>query len=144
MYKIIVVLMFVVIMLHGCKDENNIKQEKSVKPNIPTVSKKSTSGLSLDEQKIKSFDILSEILELIESSSREAVKPQIEKSYLELIKTCPDVGLAQEAYWKLLVMYKEENTPESLAKADALYAQFQTNYPDSVMQKTLSVIMAKK
>ena len=100
----------------------------------------SQTVLSKEEQEKKAFKLFEEILSVVQESTGEENFRKVEQLYLELIKTCPDIGLAQEGSWRLFSKYYEQGSPESLAKAKDLYAYFIKRYPTSVFREP----MAKK
>lgn len=115
--------------------------EQSTTPAVSTsLDLSSKALLSKEEQEKKAFKLFEEILGVVQETDGEEAFIKVEQLYLEIIKTCPDVGLAQEGSWRLFLKYYEQGSPESLAKAKDLYAYFTKRYPTSVFREP----MAKK
>lgn len=100
-------------------------------------TEKAAQELSSEEQKSAAYEIFKEILTLSDSPEREKNLPQIKALYREIIEKYPDLGLAQEAYLRLIMLAKEEKTAAGNAEAENVYAEFSQKYPDSKIQRIL-------
>jgi TolA-binding protein len=108
------------------------------KPPVEKKQKKVTS-----EREAKAFEIFDQILTLTETPDTKDVLPQIETLYLKIIKEYPDTALAQESYWRLIMLYVEKSTPPEYEKAENLYREFLKKYPDSVMDNPIENTLSK-
>jgi len=90
-----------------------------------------TRELSVEEQDKMALEVFQKVFTLIEDSSREAVLPQMEALYLDLIQKYPKAKLAQESYWRLALMYTNDFNPPAYEKIEGLYGRFISLYPDS-------------
>ena len=100
--------------------------------------------MSIEEQKKEAYDILKEILLLSESPEREKKLPEIKVLYRKIINKYPDLGLAQESYMRLVILAREENTPDGDAEAESLYEEFMRKYPGSRLQRIIENELKKK
>lgn len=103
-----------------------------------SVEKSSQAILSKEEQEKKAFQLFEEILNVVQDSAGEESFAKVEKLYLEIINTCPDIGLAQESSWRLFSKYFDQGSPEGKAKAKELYASFIKRYPNSVFREPMA------
>ncbi len=88
--------------------------------------------LTLEEQDKGAFEILNKILGLAEKTAdRQALLPQMEALYEEIIDKYPDAMLVEESYWKVIAMDIEEFKPPKVDKAEKLYRDFFRRYPAS-------------
>lgn len=98
--------------------------------------------LSPSEQDAKALEAFKRILTLTEEAPREAILPQIEVAYLEIIREYPDSSIAQESYWRLVLIYVDESIPPRYDEAERLYNEFIKKYPKlqtrSMIEDTLS------
>ncbi len=93
---------------------------------------KAKEALIPAEQDAKALAAFNEILSISQASdSRQAVLPQIEKIYNEIITKYPEASLAQESYWRLIAIYVNDYNPPAYEKAEALYNEFFKKYPES-------------
>lgn len=106
---------------------------------VPPQTKES---LSHSEQDAKALEAFKRILTLTEEASREAILPQIEVAYLEIIREYPDSSIVQESYWRLVLIYVDESIPPRYDEAERLYNEFIKKYPKSqtrsIIEDTLS------
>ncbi|GBE06830.1 hypothetical protein BMS3Abin10_02487 [bacterium BMS3Abin10] len=101
-------------------------------------------ALPVSEQESRALESFTDILEISGSSrDRQAVLPEMEKIYMEIIDYYPDAALAQESYLKLVEIYLREYSPPSYAKAEGLYKQFRGKYPGSVLRGFIEETIAK-
>ncbi|MFN3739328.1 MAG: hypothetical protein ACK4TF_01480 [Thermodesulfovibrionales bacterium] len=77
-----------------------------------------------EEQEKKALEAFNKILELTETGSREEILPRLENAYLDIIKNYPVAPLAQESYWRLIVIYTREYNPPKTEEAEAAYKNF--------------------
>ena len=131
--RIISLLCFFVFwgMMAGCAQKTAEVKQNSIESREPV------RVLSIEEQKKEAFVILNEILLLSNGPDREINRPEIKSLYREIIDRYPDLGLAQEGYMRLIILAKEENTPEGDAEAESLYREFLQQYPDSQLQRII-------
>jgi len=111
---------------------------EEAKPLIEKEQKKITS----DREK-KAYEIFNEILTLTETTDTKTVLPQIEALYLRIIKEYPDTALAQESYWRLVLLYVDKYTPPKYEKAEDLYSEFLKKYPGSVIRNLIEDTLSK-
>jgi tetratricopeptide (TPR) repeat protein len=112
-----------------------VKEKETARP-TPTASQK--------EREAEAFVKFNEILEVSRSGrDRNAVLPKMEELYIELITEYPDVPVAQESYWKLIELYIKDHSPPQYDKAEKLYQDFTSSYPQSglkgLIDKTLAL-----
>jgi tetratricopeptide (TPR) repeat protein len=99
--------------------------------------------LSPSEQDAKALEAFKRILTLTEEASREAILPQIEIAYLEIIREYPDSSIAQESYWRLVLIYVDESIPPRYDEAERLYNEFIKKYPESQMRSMIEDTLSK-
>lgn len=97
-------------------------------------SEKADQKADLTNRKDKAYEIFEEILILNETSDMKDAFPKIESLYFKIIHEYPDTALAQECYWRLVILYVEKNTPPLFEKAENTYAEFLKKYPESVIR----------
>ena len=88
------------------------------------------------EQNRKAMVIFEQILDLISNSSRLSALPKLEAGYLDIINKYPQASVVPECYWRLELIYLNDYNPPHIEKAEAIYGEFITKFPDSTM-KTL-------
>lgn len=88
-------------------------------------------------QDTKAMESYGEILEMTLLDDRQAVLPRMEQAYKDIIKRYPDAYLAQESYWRLVLLHLEQYNPPRVDKADAYYREFLDKYPDSKIKVVL-------
>jgi tetratricopeptide (TPR) repeat protein len=96
------------------------------------------------EREAEAFAKFNEILVVKRSArDRESALPKMEELYIELINEYPDVPVAQESYWKLIEIYVNDHSTPQYDKAEKLYNDFVSNYPQSgfkgLIEKTLAL-----
>lgn len=109
---------------------------------VPEVSEPAVQ-LTPEEQNTRAFEILEEILQLSDTFYRKENIPQIKVLYREIIETCPDTGVAQESFLRLILLAKEEKTDEGDAAAAQLYREFLERYPDSRLKRIIENELAR-
>lgn len=88
--------------------------------------------LPIEEQERKSRERFEEILDLkMAALDRKAVLPVIRSIYEEIITDYPDAYLAQESYWRLIIISLEDHFPPKTEDAVSLYGEFTAKYPES-------------
>ncbi len=95
------------------------------------------------DREAKAYDLFNEILTLTETSDINAVFPQMEALYLEIIRGYPDTALAQESYWRLISLYVDKSTPPEYEKAENSYKEFLKKYPGSVIKNVIEDTLSK-
>ncbi len=129
--KKIPVLILLTVLVFACAPQ--VKREETVKP-IP---------LSREEQEKKALEAFNKILELTETGSREEILPRLENAYIDIIKLYPEAPLAQESYWRLIVIYTRDYAPPKVEEAEAAYKNFINSYPDSPFKKEIEDTMVR-
>jgi len=99
---------------------------------------------NIEEQKKGAYEIMKEILLLSDSPEREKNIPEMKMLYRKIIDTYPDLALAQESYMRIIILAKEERTPEGDAEAESLYQEFLEKYPGSRLQPIIENELRKK
>lgn len=131
--------LFVVLgIMAGCAQKTADLEQESAMGGEPV------RGLSIEEQNKAAYDILKQILVLSDSPERQQKLPEIKALYREIIVNYPDIGLAQESYMRLVIMAKEEKTPEGDAEAERVYQEFLQKYPDSRLQRIIESELNRK
>ena len=125
-------------MMAGCAPKSADMDQKSIE------SLEAAPKLTVAEQQNKAYEILEEILQLTDAIDREENIPEIKAGYREIIEKCPDTGLAQESYLRLVLLAREENTPDSNAEAERVYQEFLLKYPDSPLQRIIENELKKE
>ena len=125
-------------ILGGCAQKSADMDHKGMKTPEPA------PDLTVEEQQKKAYEILGQILQLTDSMDREQNIPEIKAGYREIIEKCPDTALAQESYLRLVLLAREENTPESNAEAERVYQEFLQKYPDSSLQRIIENELKKE
>jgi tetratricopeptide (TPR) repeat protein len=120
-------ILIIVSLLSACATAPEQKPSDMIKPSIP-----------LEEQKTLAMAKFNDILTLRESThNRDAIRPELENLYLDLVTEYPDAPLAQESYWKLIEMYLKEYSPPEYDRAEELYGRFVQLYPEPGMMKIM-------
>ncbi|MCX7793899.1 MAG: hypothetical protein N2257_05790 [Thermodesulfovibrionales bacterium] len=119
-------LIILILLFFACATQVK-KEEVFEKP--PTLSK--------EEQERMALEAFNKILELTESGSREKILPKLERAYLEIINNYPQAPLAQESYWRLIIIYTRDYKPPKSEEAEKLYDKFIRLYPDSPFRKDI-------
>jgi len=123
---------------------NGVQQEAvSGTTSGQTSSEKAEQKTDLTDRKDKAYEIFEEILILTETSDVKDAFPKIESLYFKIINEYPDTALAQECYWRLVILYVEKSTPPLFEKAEKTYAEFQTKYPQSVIKYLIEDTLSK-
>ncbi len=115
-------ILFIIALLASC-------------PSAPIKDADTRKARAPKEEELKSLDRFTEILNFIESApDRKAVLPDVEKAYIGIIKEYPDTPLAQESYWRLIMIYINDYSPPDYEKAESCYHEFLDKYPQSPLQ----------
>lgn len=118
-------------LIHACVTAPQKAEEKKIAPEIQITPEK----LSLEEQSKKALDTFNKILILTEDATdRQAILPQMEAMYEEVINNYPDAPLVEESYWRLISINMEEFKPPRVDKAERLYQDFLKKYPESPLK----------
>jgi hypothetical protein len=138
--KIIAGFCFLVLVgiMGGCAQKSTDMEQKSIERLEPAPK------LTVAEQQKKAYEILEEIRQLTDTIDREENILEIKAGYREIIEKCPDTGLAQESYLRLVLLAREENTPASNAEAERVYQEFLLKYPDSSLQRIIENELRKE
>lgn len=104
--------------------------------------KKVDDELSVEEQNKKALEAFKTILDLSESDDRQAVLPQLEAAYNQVISSYPKAYLTQEIYWRLIQIYLNEYRPPAFEKAEELRSAFYKKYPDSKLKDLIDRAIA--
>ena len=138
--KIIAGFCFLVLLgiMGGCAQKSADMEQKSIERLEPAPK------LTVAEQQKKAYEILEEIRQLTDTIDREENIPEIKAGYREIIEKCPDTALAQESYLRLVLLAREENTPDSNAEAERVYQEFLLKYPDSPLQRIIENELKKE
>jgi tetratricopeptide (TPR) repeat protein len=123
---------------------NVVPQEAvSQMTNAQGSSEKAEQKTDLTDRKDKAYEIFEEILILTETSDMKDAFPKIESLYFKIIHEYPDTELAQECYWRLVILYVERNTPPLFEKAEKTYAEFLKKHPQSVIKYLIEDTLSK-
>lgn len=90
-----------------------------------------TGQLSQEVQNSRATAIFEKILNLAELPERNKNLPEIEAAYREIIEDYPAASIAQECYWRLLLIYLKDYEPPQFERAENLYGKFIRKYPHS-------------
>lgn len=83
------------------------------------------------------------MLDMTIEQGKRNVLPQLEESYKNLIASYPDAYLAQESYWRLILMNLEDYSPPRVEQAEQYYEEFLKKYPGSRMKTILEDAIAR-
>jgi len=123
---------------------NVVPQEAvSETTNVKGPSEKAEQKTDLTDRKDQAYEIFEEILILNETSDIKDAFPKIESLYFKIIHEYPDTALAQECYWRLVILYVEKRTPPLFEKAENTYAEFLKKYPESVIRYLIEDTLSK-
>lgn len=133
---IFTILASLIINASACVDGPTSSKNAHVAPVAPpdTVNA-SISGLPLEEQQKKAFELFQKILETSRSIERPDGLGQLEELYSQLIDTCPDTPLAHESYKLLITMQLESYSPPKKDDALILYREYIIKYPNSPLKE---------
>lgn len=128
-------ILFIIALIASCPSAP-IKDAETKKARAPKEPK---------EEELKSLDRFMEILNLVESApDRKAVLPEVEKAYIGIIKEYPDTPLAQESYWRLIMVYVNDYSPPDYEKAESCYQDFLDKYPRSPLRFLVEETLGNK
>lgn len=125
------VFIMLTIWVFACAPQ--VKREEVVKP----------APLSREEQEKKALEAFNKILELTETGSREEILPRLENAYLDIINNYPEAPLAQESYWRLIIIYTRDYNPPKTEEAEKIFKEFIQTYPDSPFKKDIEDTMVR-
>ena len=140
--KIRTILLLCFIFFWGIKTCYTQKTAEAEQASI--TSPEPARKMSIEEQKKEAYGILKEILLLSDSPEREKKLPEIKILYRKIINKSPDLGLAHESDRRLVILAREENTPDGDSEAESLYEEFMQKYPDSRLQHIIENELKKK
>jgi TolA-binding protein len=139
MNKCFTYILFLLFLLSACATEP-VKKAEEEKPSVET-----KKALTPAEQETESLKTFNKILTISQSSNdRQAMLPQMEEIYAQLIKDYPDAPLAQESYWRLIIIYVDDYSPPAYEKAETLYNNFLENYPRSALKGNIDRTLGLK
>ena len=69
--------------------------------------------------------------ETLGKGNRAEAVPEMERLYREIIDRYPRAALAQEAYWRLILICLRDYSPPAFDKAEELHMRFLALHPDS-------------
>jgi outer membrane protein assembly factor BamD (BamD/ComL family) len=81
--------------------------------------------------------LFQQVFDILQSSDRKAAVPKMETLYREIIDYYPKAALAQEAYWRLVLIYLRDYDPPAFEKAEATYRDFVEKYPGSQFEREI-------
>lgn len=111
----------------------------------PTKEAETEKTSAPKEVELKSLDRFVEILDLVDKSpDRKAVLPDLEKAYIGIINEYPDTPLAQESYWRLIMIYMNDHFPPDYEKAEYRYNEFLNKYPRSPLKNFVEEALGNK
>jgi TolA-binding protein len=99
--------------------------------------------LPVEEQEKKSMEKFNEMLEMTANVPRHTVVPQIEQGYYDIISNYPDSYLAEEAYFRLIIMNLEDYYPNRIEKAEELYREYFSKYPKPRLNNAINDTMVR-
>jgi TolA-binding protein len=105
---------------------------ENMKATVPEEKKKPVS-----EREAKAYELFNEILELTQNPDIAEALPKIEALYLRIIQEYPETALAQESYWRLVMLYVDKASPTEYEKAELLYHQYLQKYPNPVLKSAI-------
>jgi tetratricopeptide (TPR) repeat protein len=106
-------------------------------------TEKAEQKTDLPNRKDQAYKIFEEILVLTETSDIKDAFPKIESLYFKIIHEYPDIALAQECHWRLVILYVEKSSPPLFEKAENTYAEFLKKYPQSVIKHFIEDTLSK-
>jgi TolA-binding protein len=115
----------------------------SEKKEEATPSEKKREEPVTADSEAKAYELFNKILILTETPDINAVFPQMEALYLEIIRGYPDTALAQESCWRLISLYVDKNNPPQYEKAEAIYTEFLKRYPGSVIKNLIDDTLSR-
>jgi outer membrane protein assembly factor BamD (BamD/ComL family) len=127
------VYVLAVMLLASCTTINEESRQTMPHETAPSNRIKENKIRTAEEK--KSFDIFNEIFSISNSSrDRQTVLPKIEALYMQIISDYPETPLAQESHWRLIHIYVRDYAPPDYGRAEMLYHDFLTKYPDSPLK----------
>ena len=100
-------------------------------PDRPQPAREDVKGMPADEQDKRALELFRRIYDTFEKGNRAQALPEVERLYGELIDTYPEAALAQESYWRLILIFLNDHTPPAFDRAEAYYNRFMAKYPSS-------------
>lgn len=100
-------------------------------------------ALSPEEQQAKAKEKFMEMLDLTANVARHTVIADLEKGYIEIINKYPDSYLAEESYWRLIIMNLEDFYPPRTERAEELYREYFRKYPKPQLDNAVNDTMAR-
>ncbi len=127
------VFLIAMVVFSACATAPKEKAREPIKKAIP-----------VEEQRTLAMKKFNDILLLSRSTrDKKVLLPKMEQQYLELVNDYPDAPIAQESYFKLIEIYVNKQVPPQYDKAEKLYIQYASLYPESpfknLVDRTLGV-----
>jgi tetratricopeptide (TPR) repeat protein len=105
--------------------------------------KEAEEDLNVAKQNEQALALFQKIYETTEQNDRNSIIPQLESMYLDIINKFPKAALAQEAYWRILLIYLNDYNPPAYDKLESTYAKFIEKYPDSPFRSEIEDNISK-
>lgn len=99
--------------------------------------------LSVAEQNKGAQVLFEKIFEVVDNNERKDVLLQIEAMYRDIVNTYPKAPLAQESFWRLILIYLNDYNPPLFDKLETTYGQFIERYPQSPFRDEIERDIAK-
>ncbi len=109
----------------------------------PEAASSKGPALSKAEQVAKATELFRQVVDILGDSDRKTAVPKMEVLYKKIIDEYPEAPVAQECYWRLILIYLRDYTPPQFGKAEEYHRRFVGRYPDSQFRREIEDSMAK-
>ncbi|MEW6217980.1 MAG: hypothetical protein AB1634_00415 [Thermodesulfobacteriota bacterium] len=94
-------------------------------------------AVALEAQQEEAVSLFGEAFRLATSPERDANIERLASIYRRIIHDCPDVPLAQESSWRLIVLLIRDHEPPRISDALGVYGELLTRHPDTPVRHAL-------
>ena len=115
---IILITLFITFALMACVDGK--------KP-VETIKQQKTY-MSVKEQEEKSMVKMNEILEITSTKKKEEAIPFIISGYRDIMENYPESFMAEEGYYRLMIINLRDYYPPKIKEAEAIYKEYFRRY----------------
>lgn len=102
-----------------------------------------TVAMTLQEQNSLAMKKFSDMLEITKNARRQDVLVPLMDGYREIINKYPDSSLAQESYYRLMLMNLQDFDPPRETEAEKIYREYFAKYPKPRLGMTVNGELAR-
>ncbi len=101
------------------------------------------TALSREQQEEAAQKVFMSILDMTSTPDRASIIPELEKSYLSIIRDYPLAGLVHESYWRLVLIAVNDYTPPDFEKALTYVEEYERKFPDIGRKSVVGDVLAE-